>query len=214
MDIIFQKQVYTENDKIEKKFKNSSNPDQQLLYDYFKINFGPFDRLEHDKPFIGKKSKPAGANYYPEDMTKEEFTQWLEKYPDMREAFEDEFTIIRRDGNKLVAIPYSEAYKEYLEPSAKLLKEAAKLTNNKSLKKYLNSRADAFLSNDYFQSDMNWVDLKDHLIEIVIGPYEVYEDKLMGYKAAFESFFNFVILSIYLFLENDIHILCGLHNFL
>ncbi|MCK5077193.1 MAG: hypothetical protein KAR38_12500, partial [Calditrichia bacterium] len=73
MDIIFQKQVYAENEKIEENLKNNPNSDQKFIYDYFKINFGPFDRLEHDKPFIGKKEKPAGANYYPEDMTKEEF---------------------------------------------------------------------------------------------------------------------------------------------
>jgi hypothetical protein len=192
MDIIFLQQVYSGNEKIDQKLRNSSDPDQQLLYKFFKINYGPFDRLEHDKPFIENTNKPKGANYYPEDMSKEEFTQWVKDHPDEQEAFEDEFTLIRRDGDGLIAIPYAEAYKELLDPTAALLKEAAELTANQSLKRYLNSRADAFSSNDYFQSDMDWVDLKDHLIEVVIGPYEVYEDGLFGYKAAFESFVTIV----------------------
>jgi hypothetical protein len=100
--------------------------------------------------------------------------------------------VIRRKKGKLVAVPYSRAYKKLLEPAAKLLKEAAELAENPSLKKYLNSRAEAFSSNDYFQSDMDWMDLKDHKIEVVIGPYEVYEDKLFGYKAAFEAFITLV----------------------
>jgi len=96
------------------------------------------------------------------------------------------------EGDRLVAIPYSQAYREFLEPAARLLKEAAALAQNPSLKKYLNSRAEAFLSNDYFQSDMDWMDLKDHKIEVVIGPYEVYEDALLGYKASFEAFITIV----------------------
>ena len=112
--------------------------------------------------------------------------------PDDEKAFTSEFTVIRQKDGKLMAVPYNEAYKDYLEPAAKLLKEAARLIENPSLKKYLNSRADAFLSNDYYQSDIDWVLLKDHNIEIVIGPYEVYEDQLFGYKAAFESFITLV----------------------
>lgn len=153
--------------------------------------FGPFDRLEGDKPFLNSTPKPLGANFYPEDMTKEEFNKWLEAHPEDKESFEQTFTLIRRKAGKLVAVPYSEAYKKWLEPAAKLLREAAELTQNLSLKKYLNSRADAFLSNDYYQSDMDWMDL-DSQIEVVIGPYEVYEDKLFGYKAAFEAFVTIV----------------------
>jgi hypothetical protein len=150
--------------------------------------FGPFDRLDNDKPFMGENEKPLGANYYPEDMTKEEFESWIKANPADEKLFTNEFTVIRRDGDRLIAIPYNEYYKDKLTEISMLLKEAASFADNPSLKKYLNSRADAFFTNDYFQSDMDWMDLKDHKIEVVIGPYEVYEDGLFNYKAAFESF--------------------------
>jgi hypothetical protein len=154
----------------------------------FNIMFGPFDRLEHDAPFIGTEKKPLGANFYPEDMTKEEFENWIKANPNDEKSFTSEFTVIRRKDGKLVSIPYSKYWKDKLTEAANLLKEAAKYADNPTLKKYLNSRADAFLSNDYYQSDMDWMDLKDHAIEIVIGPYEVYEDGMFNYKASFESF--------------------------
>lgn len=191
MDKIFMRQVYRPNTKIRTELARLSkdNPDYKLLKKYFRINFGPFDRLDADKPFINLgQAKPKGAYYYPPRMTKEEFEAHIKANPDDEKAFTSEFTVIRRKEGKLVAIPYSEAYKKFLEPSAKLLKEAAQLVENASVKKYLESRADAFSSNDYYQSDVDWVDLKDHKIELVIGPYEVYEDRLFGYKAAFEAF--------------------------
>jgi hypothetical protein len=193
MDKIFLRQVYAKNEALAAELGKAENPDYAVLKDYFKINFGPFDRLENSKPFINlAEKKPAGANYYPADITKEEFEAHIKANPDDEKAFTSEFTVIRRKDGKLAAVPYSEAYKDLLEPAAKLLKEAAQLIENPSLKKYLNSRADAFLSNDYYQSDVDWVLLKDHGIEIVIGPYEVYEDRLFGYKAAFESFITLV----------------------
>jgi hypothetical protein len=195
MDRLFLRQVYSGNERLLKELAESSkeNREARVLEGYFRIHFGPFDRLEHHKPFIpGTGEKPAGANYYPEDMTKEEFETHLQTHPEDEEAFTSNFTLIRRQGGKLTAVPYSEAYKEFLEPAAKLLKKAAKLTGNESLRTYLDSRADAFGSNDYYQSDIHWVELKDHDIEMVIGPYEVYEDELFGYKAAFEAFVTIV----------------------
>lgn len=188
MDEIFLRQCYSKNLEIRDRLQNSTDPGDQELLHYFTINFGPFDRLDEREPFIGEEKWPDGANYYPEDMTKEEFENWIKDHPADEKSFRGLFTIIRRDGDKLVAIPYSDKYKEFLEPASKLLKEAAELTDNASLKKYLNSRADGFLSDDYYQSDLDWVDLKDNLVEITIGPYEVYEDRLFGYKAGFESF--------------------------
>lgn len=193
MDNIFLEQVYGKNTEILRELEKDQSEKSKWLLDYFRINFGPFDRLDHDKPFINiSEQKPSGANYYPEDMTKEEFLKWLQTHPEDEQSFTSNYTIIRREGDKLVAIPYSEAYKHHLKPAADLLMQASELTQNPSLKKFLKSRAEAFLSNDYFQSDMDWVDLKDHKIEIVIGPYEVYEDNLFGYKAAFESFITIV----------------------
>ena len=188
MDEIFLEQVYSKNNEIKAELETMNTDEASLQLELFNIMFGPFNRLEHDKPFMGTEKKPLGANYYPEDMTKEEFNQWLKDHPEDEEAFTSEFTVIRRDGESLVAIPYSEYYKDNLSEAATLLLEAAEYADNPSLKKYLTTRAAAFKSNDYFESDMKWMDLSEHDIEIVIGPYEVYEDGLFNFKAAFECF--------------------------
>jgi peptidase M49-like protein len=153
----------------------------------FDVHKGPWDRLKENEPFIGKEPKPPGAGFYPADMKKEEFEKWVADHPQDKAAFEGLFTVIRRQGPSLVAIPYSKAYREALEASAKTLREAAAATGNASLREFLNKRADAFLSDDYYASDLAWMDL-DSDIEITIGPYEVYEDALFNYKASFESF--------------------------
>ncbi len=200
IDELFLEQVYSKNNQLKSELisdlSNKSiitdNPELKLeleqKLELFNIMFGPFDRLEDNEPFIGKDKKPLGANFYPEDMSKEEFEKWIKTNPADEKSFTSEFSIIRRKNGKLVAIPYSEYFKEKLTAASTLLKEAAEFSDNPSLKKYLFSRADAFLSNDYYQSDMDWMDLKDHNIEVVIGPYEVYEDEMFNYKASFESF--------------------------
>ena len=188
MDELFLDQVYSKNNEIKATLMAQDTEEAKLQLELFNIMFGPFDRLEHEAPFIGTEKKPLGANFYPEDMTKEEFENHIKNNPGDEKAFTSEFTVIRRVDGKLVAIPYSEYWKEKLAEASNLLKEAAEYADNPTLKKYLNSRADAFLSNDYYQSDMDWMDLKDHAIEVVIGPYEVYEDGMFNYKAAFECF--------------------------
>jgi len=188
IDELFLEQAYSKNFEIRDSLRAGTDPEAALKLEYFNIMFGPFDRIDDNAPFIGSTPRPEGANFYPEDMTKEEFNNWLKEHPEDRESFISEFTMIRRHGDKLKAIPYSEYFAEKLQKIAGYLREAAEYADNPSLKKYLTTRAEAFLSNDYFESDMAWMDLKDHTIEVVIGPYEVYEDKLFNYKASFESF--------------------------
>ncbi|RKY97756.1 MAG: peptidase [Ignavibacteriae bacterium] len=188
MDEIFLVQVYSKNNEIKADLMAEDTEEAKYQLELFSIMFGPFNRLEHDKPFIGTQEKPLGANFYPADMTKEDFENWIKDHPEDEEAFTSEFTVIRKDGKKLIAIPYSKYYKDKLTEAANLLKEAAEFADNPTLKKYLETRADAFLSNDYFESDMAWMDVKNNDIEIVIGPYEVYEDGMFNYKASFESF--------------------------
>jgi hypothetical protein len=188
MDELFLEQVYSKNDEIKASLMKENTEVSKLQLELFNIMFGPFDRFEHDVPFIDTLKKPLGANFYPEDMTKEEFENWIKNNPTDEKPFTSEFTVIRRQDGKLISIPFSEFWKVKLTEAAKLLKEAAEYADNPTLKKYLNSRADAFLSNDYYQSDMDWMDLKDHKIEIVIGPYEVYEDGMFNYKASYECF--------------------------
>lgn len=148
------------------------------------INYGPWDRLNNDKPFLtGFGEKPAGANFYPSDMTKEEFEQ---------AEFEgkvDLYTLVRRnDQGELYAVPYNEAYRSQLEKAAALLREAAEFAEDEGFKNYLTMRADAFLSNEYQPSDFAWMDMTNNDIDVVIGPIESYEDQLYGYRAAFESY--------------------------
>jgi hypothetical protein len=188
MDEIFLQQVYSGNLEIRQELRASEQKIDKLYLEYFNIMFGPFDRLNHQKPFYGDTPKPKGANFYPEDMTKEEFLNWIKDHPEDEKAFRSEFTVIRRQNGGLVAIPYSEFYKEELTNAYDYLKKAAEYAENPTVKRYLLTRAEAFLSNDYFESDMAWMDMKDHLIEVVIGPYEVYEDEMFNYKAAFECF--------------------------
>src|SRR3546814_777036 len=113
---------------------------------------------------------------------------YLAAHPDQKEALTSGYTVVRRQGDQLVAVPYSEEYKQWLEPAAKLLEQAAAITGNASLKKFLTLRAEAFRTNEYYESELAWMDLKDTPIEVVVGPYEVYTDRLYGTKTAFEAF--------------------------
>jgi len=187
IDDIFLMQVYERNLDILRELEENKDGDEKVYLEYFNIMFGPWDRLNSNKPFINSDPKPPGANFYPQDMTKEEFENWIKNNPDERKQFENEFTMIRRKGKKLIAVPYSKYFKNKLHQVSDLLREAAGITTNSSLKNYLYSRAKSLLSNDYYKSDLDWLNLSGD-IEIVIGPYEVYEDNLFGYKAAFESF--------------------------
>lgn len=160
---------------------------KDLALQLFELHFGPWDTLDHNKPFYGSTPMPEGAAFYPADMTKQEFEDWIAAHPEDEDAFRSGYTIIRRDGDGLIAIPYAEHYREWLEPAAALMREAAEMTSNESLKKFLSLRADAFLNDDYYESEIAWMDLNGP-IEAAIGPYEVYTDNLFGYKTAYEAF--------------------------
>ncbi|MFQ5678063.1 MAG: peptidase [Gemmatimonadota bacterium] len=186
---VFLRQVWRKNPALADALADATGPGAEPARRYYEIMAGPWDRLAEDEPFLAVGPKPPGAGYYPEDATKEEIEAWLDARPEDREAFTSYYTVIERteDGG-LRAVPYSEAYGEELAAAAGLLREAAELAENPSLKLFLETRADALLSNDYFESEVAWMRLKENLLDPTIGPYEVYEDNLFGYKAAFESF--------------------------
>lgn len=188
MDSIFLRQVSPRNPEWWLELAEADWPGAEAAQAYFTIMFGPWDRLAEERPFLSAGPRPPGAAYYPPDMTKEEFEAWLEARPASREAFTGYFTVIERARDGLKAVPYSQAYRPWLETAAAHLRDAAAITSSPSLNRYLETRAAAFLSNDYYESDVAWMELKDNLIEPTIGPYEVYEDQLFGYKAAFEAF--------------------------
>jgi len=185
MNPIYLRQVSADNVRLREEIAKSGD---KALLDRFDTFMGPWDETEEDKPFYGDATRPVGAGFYPADLTKEQFDAYLAAHPDQKEKLTSPYTVVKRQGDTLVAVPYSQEYKEWLEPAAKKLEEAAAITTNASLKKFLTLRAEAFRSDDYYESELAWMDLKDTPIEIVIGPYETYTDGLYGAKTAFESF--------------------------
>jgi hypothetical protein len=188
MNPIYLRQKSVDNPQTRQAIERARRADQPLLLDMFDLHFGPWDSLAENRPFWGTTPMPAGGGFYPADLTKEEFDAYLAAHPDQKEALTDPYTVVRRQGDRLVAIPYSQEYREWLEPAAKLLEKAAAATSNASLAKFLTLRAKAFRTNDYYESELAWMDVKGTPIEVVIGPYEVYTDGLYGAKTAFEAF--------------------------
>jgi peptidase M49-like protein len=191
LDPLFLRQVWEGNDALKQKLEADKTIVGKQHLHYFLINDGPWSRLDSNEPFIEgvPHEKPARANYYPADMTKDEFNAWVATLPEAeKHKATGFFWLIRRGSDgKLSTVAYSEAYAEFLQPAAKLLNEAAALTTNATLKRYLTTRAVAFASDDYYESDVAWMDL-DAPIDLTIGPYETYEDEMFSYKAAFEAY--------------------------
>jgi hypothetical protein len=193
-DGIFMTQLWSGNRALYEKLRKDKSALGRARLHYFWLNKGPWSELDHHAAFLPgvPERKPQGANFYPEDMTKEEFEKWSGLLSsEKRKEAEGFFTVIRRAAGKrdLTIVPYSVEYRAALEPVARLLRDAAALTDNGSLKRFLNARAGAFSSNDYYGSDVAWMDL-DAPLDITIGPYETYNDELFGYKAAFEAYVN------------------------
>jgi hypothetical protein len=191
MNLVFLDQLWTGDRALYEQLPRDSSALGKARTHYFWLNKGPWSDLDGHTAFLPgvPERKPLGANFYPEDMTRDQFEAWTKGLSKpQREHAEGFFTVIRRDAGKhLTAVPYSEAYSADLHHAAALLREAAALTTNASLKNFLTLRADAFLSNDYYSSDLAWMDL-DAPLDITIGPYETYNDELFGYKAAFEAY--------------------------
>ena len=185
---VFLRQVSADNPQTREAIARSGRPDRALLLDWFDFNAGPWDTLADNRPFWGDRPLPAGGGGYPADLTKEALDAYLAAHPTEKEALTSPYTVVKRDGDRLVAIPYSVEYRQWLEPAARLLDKAAARTSNASLKRFLTLRAKAFRTNDYYESEMAWMDVSGTPIEVVIGPYEVYADNLYAQKTAFESY--------------------------
>ncbi|MBN2745850.1 MAG: Zn-dependent hydrolase [Bacteroidales bacterium] len=178
MEELFWLEAYGDKTEFLSKFENEN------LKRFGAINYGPWERLNNNEPYLkGFGAKPAGANFYPHDMTVEEF----EALADTNKT--NQYTLIQRaEDGSLKVIWYHEAFKEKIEKAAELLKKAAVLAEDEGLKKYLNLRAEALLTDNYQESDFAWMEMKTTPIDFVVGPIENYEDKLFNYKAAYESF--------------------------
>jgi len=178
MDNLFWQQAWGDKEQLLDNIKNNH------LRRYAEINYGPWDRLRDNEPFIkGIGPKPAGSGFYPEDMSMNEFRQLSNHDKNSL------YTVIERDREgDLIVVPYSRKWEEELSRASELLMRASEMAEDQGFKRYLKERAKAFLSNDYFKSDMAWMDMKKNIIDFVVGPIETYEDKLMGAKAAFEAY--------------------------
>ncbi len=193
LDRLYMTQVWAGNLALFDRLRADTTPLGKARLHYFLLNKGPWSELDGNTAFLPDvpDRRPPGANYYPPDMTREEFERWLQTLPARaRDQATGFFSVIRRNSDrKLRTVPYSDEYRPDLEKMAALLREAAALTGNPTLKRFLTERASAFLSNDYYASDIAWMDL-DAPLDITIGPYETYLDELFGYKAAFEAYIN------------------------
>ncbi|MBV9182001.1 MAG: hypothetical protein JO356_11885, partial [Acidobacteria bacterium] len=189
---LFMRQLWSGDLSMYERLQQDQSPLGRARLHYFWINKGPWSEIDQHRAFLPSvpTTKLPGANFYPEDMTKEEFEAWVERLSAAEKTqAEGFFTVIRRENTGLRAVPYSHEYKNDLTEAAKFLRQAGELTDNISLKRFLSARADALLSNDYFESDIAWMDL-DAPLEVTFGPYETYNDEMFGYKAAFEAYIN------------------------
>ncbi|MFO7721735.1 MAG: Zn-dependent hydrolase, partial [Bacteroidales bacterium] len=178
MDDLFWKQAYGDKEALMKQLKSE---DERK---FAAINYGPWDRLGGNEPWLKSAgAKPKGANFYPADMTKEEFEKF--EHPDKASLY----TLIRRDkAGKLIVVPYHKAYEKELKQAATHIRAAAALARDPYLKTYLELRAQALVTDQYQESDFAWMKMKEANIDFVIGAIENYEDGLFGYKAAYEAF--------------------------
>jgi hypothetical protein len=190
MDALFLRQAWAGNEALLLELLADRSSIGEARLQAFLLDKGPWSSLDHDRAFVpGVPAKPEGGSFYPAGATKAEVEAWMQALaPAERSAAQGFFTTIRRgtDG-KLAAVPYSVEYQPELARAAELLREAAALTAQPTLRAFLEKRAAAFLSNDYYESDVAWMEL-DATLEPTIGPYETYEDGWFGYKAAFEAF--------------------------
>ena len=164
---------------------SSHNLRDVQLRRYLWINASRFDLLDQDKPFAGTETMPPGRGFYPANLTSDQVQQYIKDHPEQKAAIYDQFTIVRWNHEKLEAVSYHIAFRAFLEPAANALRAAAKLSDDAAFAKFLRLRADALLSDDYFPSDLAWLELKNPKFDIIFAPYETYLDGLLGVKGSY-----------------------------
>ena len=165
--------------------QTSTNSQDIKLRRLLRINGSRFDLLDENKPFVGTQPMPPGHNLYPQGLTREQIEQYVKDHPEKKAEIYSPTTVVRWHGDQLEGLPYHIAYRSFLEPAARDLREAAELSTDSAFANFLRLRADALLSDDYFNSDLAWVDLKDPKFDIIFAPYETYLDDLLGVKGSF-----------------------------
>ncbi len=186
IDGAYWQQVDPEGRQLLQQVSRQNDSDARAMATMLDANYGRWDRFRDFEPFVGNQPRPPGGHVYPPDLTRAELDAFISANPDQRAALLSPYTVVRRDGERLVAVPYHEAYADYILPVARLLDEAAKLSQNHSLTRYLKLQAEALRTDDYFAADMAWLDL-DAAIDLSIGPHETYDDQLAGVKAFYKA---------------------------
>jgi hypothetical protein len=185
LDRAFWNQSDVEGYKLYRRLKDSPSPADQQLRRLLTINGSRYDLIDNQKPFVGSTPRPAGAELFPHDLTRTELDAYVKLHPAQKAALYDPFTVVRRKGNELEAVPYHIAFAKWLVPMAKALREAASLSDDPAFARFLTMRADALLTDDYFPSDLAWVDLIDPKVDIIFAPYETYLDDFLGVKTSY-----------------------------
>jgi Peptidase family M49 len=185
LDEIYWRQSDPEGLSLYQTLAGSSNPHDVALRRFLRINGSRFDLLDENKPFVGKEPMPPGHGLYPRDLTRERIEQYVKENPDKKAEIYSATTVVRWHGDQLEGLPYHIAYRSFLEPAAKDLREAADVSSDHDFSNFLRLRADALLTDDYFKSDLAWVDLKDPKFDVIFAPYETYLDDLLGVKGSY-----------------------------
>ena len=186
MDAAFWKQVDPEGETLWRSLASATTPLEKAVYTMLDANYGRWDRFLDFAPFVGAIKRPAGGYVYPADLSKAELDAYLAAHPDEKDALLNPYTVVKRSGTRLVAVPYHQEYAAFVEPTALLLEEAASLSKDPLLTGYLKLQAQALRSDDYYQADLAWLDLSGNL-DVSIGPHETYDDQLYGQKAFYKS---------------------------
>jgi hypothetical protein len=185
LESIFWRQSDPEALTLYQSLASATTPRDVKLRTYLQINASRFDLIDENKPFVGADPMPPGRGFYPAGLTRQQVEQYVKDHPEQKAAIYDQFTIVRWHGEQLEAVPYHIAYRSFLEPAANALREAAKLSDDPAFAKFLELRADALLTDDYFASDLAWLDLKNPRFDIIFAPYETYMDSLLGVKGSY-----------------------------
>jgi hypothetical protein len=185
LESIYWRQSDPEGLTLYQSLASSGNRRDVELRRYLWINASRFDLIDNDRPFVGTEPMPPGRGFYPANLTRDQVEQYVKQHPEQKAAIYNQFTIVRWDQEKLEAVPYHIAFRAFLEPASKALRAAAALSDDAAFGKFLRLRADALLSDDYFPSDLAWLDLKNPKFDIIFAPYETYMDGLLGVKGSY-----------------------------
>ncbi|MBZ5663780.1 MAG: Zn-dependent hydrolase [Acidobacteriia bacterium] len=185
LESIYWRQSDPEGLTLYQSLASSRNRRDVELRRYLWINASRFDLIDGNKPFVGTDAMPPGRGFYPAKLTRDQVEQYVKEHPDQKAGIYDQFTIVRWHQETLEAVPFHIAFRAFLEPAAKALREAAKLSDDAAFVKFLQLRADALLSDDYFASDLAWLELKNPKFDIIFAPYETYMDGLLGVKGSY-----------------------------